>query len=66
MNMKILFLVILNAMITGIYGQAPTSIVINADHIVHEMAGGIGASWHAISISTLSRFELHHDEPGVF
>lgn len=31
------------------YTQTPTSIVINTDRKMHMMAGGIGASWHAIS-----------------
>ena len=34
---------------TGVFGQAATEIIINADKIRYTMAGGIGASWHAIS-----------------
>jgi len=38
-------------------GRGPTRIEINADHIVHEMAGGIGASWHAISKAKIDEGE---------
>ena len=46
--MKIVFMMIFTSMIT-VTGQTQTSIAIHCDQEEYKMAGGIGASWHAIS-----------------
>jgi hypothetical protein len=46
---KITFLVILTLIASGCTGKDYTNIRIHSDHERYRMAGGIGASWHAIS-----------------
>ena len=47
--MKIILIIILMCITMKSNAQVPTSIVIHSDQEKYKMAGGIGASWHAIS-----------------
>ncbi len=50
--MRIVLITILTSMLTNI-GISQTHLTINCKQIKHTMSGGIGASWHALSIDSI-------------
>jgi hypothetical protein len=49
--------------------EPPATLTVEADRAVHQMAGGIGASWHAIRVkqrfdgAVRYRYDVRHDNP---